>query len=534
MSVSKGLIPFFALLGGLFSSCTETYYPCQQNAKCFPMDMICIDGRCIPDDGRPLTCELDIECRYTERCRDGICSNLPACTSDNDCPGGYYCHVLQGDCIPSQTSCSSNDDCRPGQHCDMIEKTCVASECQADADCPPEQVCDLASFTCGAAGLKCESDADCMAGQRCDTLAGICRHGGWCLGDQDCSASEYCDRSTGVCRTSSTDCASDADCTPGPWCDTQSGDCRTGCRSDADCPEGTTCETDSGACLPPSGCQNDNDCPSGYRCDNGECVVNQGQVPDGSICETNADCQSANCVSITTPSVCLSPCRSSTGCPPNWSCVEVTSAWFCVSESLLTQVLGMSIDVGSGEYGAYCSGQPVYNPYCHSMICNQNQNICTTDCMTDADCGYGSICRVNYETGIMRAYCFVNPGLGTIGTYCEGDYYCAFNVCLSDDGYSGFCSSGCCSSADCPSGWACGRLQSNDPYAPGFAKACFTAEWPGTALAGSGCTSDGQCKSNLCIGGICSDLCCTDADCPAPMRCQITVDVNNLAVTLCL
>ncbi|MBW1809768.1 MAG: hypothetical protein JRJ87_16350, partial [Deltaproteobacteria bacterium] len=83
MSVSKGLIPFFALLGGLFSSCTETYYPCQQNAKCFPMDMICIDGRCIPDDGRPLTCELDIECRYTERCRDGICSNLPACTSDN-------------------------------------------------------------------------------------------------------------------------------------------------------------------------------------------------------------------------------------------------------------------------------------------------------------------------------------------------------------------------------------------------------------------------------------------------------------------
>lgn len=516
------------------SSCREEYIPCNQNATCFTIDMICVDGRCEPDDGRPLVCEIDGECRIGERCRGGICSNLPDCTSDGDCPEGYVCHVLAGDCLPSRVPCTTNQDCPPGSYCDPDAQTCRATECQSDQDCPPEQVCNLTDFSCSASGLACESNADCLAGQRCDTVAGICRHGNWCLDDLDCDSGEYCDRSTGVCRTTASGCLSDSDCPSGSWCETGSGECRTGCRTDADCPDGTTCDQGSGGCLPPSGCTHDSDCPSGYACQAGKCVVQQGQVPDGSPCESNADCQNRNCVSITEPSVCLSPCRSSANCPADWSCTEVTSAWFCVSESLLTQVLGMSIDVGHGEYGDYCSGQAVYNPYCHSMICNQNQGICTSDCSTDSDCGYASICSVNYETGIMRAYCFLDPGLGALGSYCEGDNWCAFNVCLGVDAYSGFCSSGCCSSADCPSGWACGRIQSGYPNAPGFAKGCFPADWPGQALAGAGCGRDGDCKSNLCISGVCSDLCCTDADCPTPLRCQMLVDADHLAVTLCL
>jgi len=518
------------------SGCEEDYIQCHAHAVCFPHDMICVDGRCIPDDGRPLTCENDDECRAGERCRAGICSSEPACTSDADCADGYVCHPLAGDCVPEHADCESNADCPSGSYCDQDEGVCLAAECQEDADCPPEQVCDMTTYTCSAAGIECTSNADCLAGQRCDTVAGICRHGNWCLSDDDCEDGEYCDRSTGVCREAATGCETDADCDSGSWCDTESGLCRTGCRSDADCPEGTTCDTESGNCVTPDECQDDGDCPQGYGCVGGQCVVQQGSVPDGSPCETNADCQSANCVAITKPSVCLSPCASSADCPADWSCTEVTSAFYCVSESLLSQVLGMAVDVGNGDYGDYCSGQATYNPYCHSMICNLNQNICTTDCTTDSDCGYGSICSVNYETGIMRAYCFLDPGLGlgVIGDYCEGDNWCAFNICIAVDAYSGVCSAGCCSSADCPTGFACGRIQSGDPYAPGFAKGCFPASWSGTALAGSGCNADGDCKSNLCLDGVCSDLCCTDADCPGPMRCQTVVDADNLAFTICL
>ncbi|MBW2700145.1 MAG: hypothetical protein JRF33_04950 [Deltaproteobacteria bacterium] len=514
------------------SACQETYIPCEQHYNC-PDDMVCEDARCIPDDGRPRPCSLDMQCRTGERCRGGLCSDEPACSSDEECPEGFICHQLSGDCRPVQPLCSSNFDCPEGSRCDLALGQCVALECIIDIDCGPGQVCDPATATCSAGGPQCTSDADCIAGQRCDPVAGVCRAGG-CMNDADCGLGQICDRVTGFCRNVSAGCTLDSDCPAGSWCDTGSGTCKTGCRNDADCPTGTVCETTSGACLPPSGCTDDEQCPDGYRCDqgSGQCEAIPGQVPDGSACVANADCDSANCVPITEPAVCLSPCRSSAGCAPNHTCVEITSAWYCLEEGLYSQLLGINVNVGSGEYGQACSGEAVFNPYCHSVICHTNLGICTSDCTTNNDCNRiaGSICRVNTETGIMRSYCFPDPGLYPMGSNCDSDYYCAFNVCLA--GYY-VCSGGCCASRDCPAGWSCGRIQSSDPYAPGFAKGCVPNDWTGSLPVGSACTGDTACRSGMCLNGSCTDLCCTDADCPSPMRCSMIEDDNNLALTIC-
>ena len=519
-----------ALLALLLAGCSsdEARHPCNHHGDCYRYEMICEDGWCIPDDGRNRLCETDVECLSGEKCRNGICTTAPDCTSDADCPADHFCHMLSGECRPSQVFCDSDEDCPPGNRCDFSTNVCVPSGCTQDSDCPDGQVCNPVTGTCGADGPECTSDADCMAGQRCDTVAGVCRSGG-CISDSDCLAGQYCDHATGVCRTSGSGCTSDADCPSGQWCETSTGNCRSGCRSDADCPSGTTCNVASGACVP-TGCVNDSDCPSGYLCQGGQCVAQQGQVPDGSSCQQNSDCQSRNCVPITEPATCLSPCRSSQGCPANHACVEVTSSWYCIHEGLLSQLHGLSIDVGQGGYGAYCSGQVVYNPYCHSMICNQNQNACTMDCTTDSDCPYGTRCMVNYETGIMRAYCFPDVGLQGVGTQCNSDDWCAFNVCLA--GYY-VCSTGCCKSSDCPTGWACGRIQSSDPYAPGFAKGCAPADWGGSLPTGSNCSSDDQCRSGICLNGTCSDLCCTHQDCPSPQYCELYIDDNNLGLTIC-
>lgn len=512
------------------AACTETSIPCQEHWNC-PDDMICDGGRCIEDDGRPRTCSMDLHCRLGERCRGGVCSTDPQCRSDDDCAADETCHILSGDCVPAAAGCSSDADCGAGQVCGP-SGTCVAAGCQSDADCGAGQVCGP-DGSCGAAGPECESDADCMAGQRCDTLAGVCRAGG-CVNDADCLAGQYCDRASGVCRYPDAGCSSDADCGPGSWCDAQSGQCRTGCRSDADCPQGTVCDAASGRCQTPAGCVSDADCPAGHVCQqpDGVCVAQQGAVPDGSPCDSNADCASRNCVPVTEPPICLSPCRSSAGCAAGWSCTAVTSANYCLSGPLLSQILGTPITVGAGEYGDPCSGQAVYNPYCHSLICHQNLGVCTTDCTTDADCTRvpGSVCRLNYETGIMRAYCFPDVGFSPAGAPCDDNYFCAFGICFAG---VYVCAGGCCSSRDCPAGWACGRLQSDDPQAPGYAKVCYPSDQIGATQTGQPCNAGTQCRGGLCLDGSCSDLCCTDADCPAPLRCELLVDDANLAVTVC-
>ena len=521
------LLTWFAAIG-----CSESYYPCQNHWNC-PDDMVCEDGRCIADDGRPRVCTMDIQCRLGERCRAGVCSTDPDCTSDFDCTEGTYCHILSGDCVPDRIPCDGDADCPPGMRCDVMQEACVPAGCQTDGDCAPGQVCEPGSGTCGTIGPECETDADCLPGQRCDTLAGVCRAGG-CISDTDCLGGQYCDNASGVCRYPGAGCTSDAECGAGVWCEVGTGQCRTGCRADADCPPGTNCVVVSGECETPSGCTSDAECPQGHSCQlaDGLCVPISGQVPDGSPCQYNEDCDSRNCVPVTNPPVCLSPCRSSAGCAPGWSCAAVTSANYCISSQLLTQLHGIPITVGHGEYGDGCSGPAVYNPGCHSLICHQNLGMCTTDCTSDADCGRvpGSICRLNYETGIMRAYCFLDVGFTPPGYACDDNYYCSLGICFAGV-YA--CSNGCCSSMDCAPGWACGRIQSSDPQAPGYAKVCFPTDSTGPTSTGQACSADSQCRGGYCLDGTCTDLCCTDANCPNPMRCELFIDQSNLAFTMC-
>ena len=51
--------------------------------------------------------------------------------------------------------------------------------------------------------------------------------------------------------------------------------------------------------------------------------------------------------------------------------------------------------------------------------------------------------------------------------------------------------------------------------------------WPNGAglhnrVAGQACTSNGQCESEFCDRtlGVCIDICCNDASCPAGLSCE--------------
>lgn len=84
----------------------------------------------------------------------------------------------------------------------------------------------------------------------------------------------------------------------------------------------------------------------------------------------------------------------------------------------------------------------------------------------------------------------------------------------SDLEHAGFCTEPCCTSANCPAGSVCFSGGAGGSY-------CVDPSWLGrssklgsnTAIGGTSCTSNDQCRSGLCDGaGKCADTCCSFAE----------------------
>lgn len=253
----------------------------------------------LPADDVQEACEIDLDCRYFESCRFGVCGR--SCEGPGDCPQGLYCHD-EGVC----TECFSQEHCSTGLVC--LDGTCREND-QPGAN--------------PAFGLFCDTLSDCLGGEIC--LDGRCT--------PLCSSSEECPAARPLCHPEHycVQCLSRADCRSNATClynrcvaeaETDGDitkvdgdvDLEDELQADGDvveCPEacnpreGLYCDAESLSCrqLQCQACDSDDDCRSPATCapdpaadGNGICHLNTENCTSGyrsdaqGVCRPLADC----------------------------------------------------------------------------------------------------------------------------------------------------------------------------------------------------------------------------------------------------
>lgn len=304
-------------------------------------------------------------------------------------------------------------------------------------------------------------------------------------------------------------CRLNSDCPPGLYCKDRR--CDFDCREPRDCAQGERCA--SGRCVPDGplpepapGCSSDTECdPPARICEASTCVggCRTNSCGGGQIC----DGQTGRCVPV-------AGC-SETGCAEDELCNAVTQR--CEPRPFDCRVDGCAEGQVCGNGGG-CIDAPMdcRNFVCpDELVCNRASGECEVrapNCNEDG-CPDGQVCDA------FTGDCEAEPvGQQPIGEACEAAADCETAVCLDmviNRVPQQFCSSPCCSAADCPASYGCLYVQGakfcmpTDAYPPGFN---FDRE------AGQDCGPTGNsCRSGLCEnrrdGDRCIGGCCTDADC---------------------
>ncbi|MCK5804384.1 MAG: hypothetical protein KAI66_16215 [Lentisphaeria bacterium] len=226
-------------------------------------------------------------------------------------------------------------------------------------------------------------------------------------------------------------------------------------------------------------CINDQDCTSGY------CQKNPG--------DAEGICTTPNCV---TDSDCVNSIPGETA---EMCCVEVD-----VGYSICIKIAeGYACGDGTGTCGTSCTGTAdsaceLEYPCLRSSDSDPNA-ICSAPCATDADC---SACEWS-ESPEAKIRCV---------TIYDGDKYCLV-VPLAD----------CANSLDCAEDETC-TIGVNVDYTDLYGQcSIYGALPPGSACNDeddpSYLSHDERCNGLYCFGGMCSEVCSLDIDCPEGMSC---------------
>jgi hypothetical protein len=220
----------------------------------------------------------------------------------------------------------------------------------------------------------------------------------------------------------------------------------------------------------------------------------------GPACATGLFClDAADLGGLSFPSgtsICSAACCADADCDGG-SCYPTPGGNFCLSASLAMTKCGTS------GCGAVC-------------------------CTSSRACSGGKTCGLEEGKGGAGATGPVcaSPGSGTSGDTCEQDSDCANGVCVAaaGGGCAGDCvcadAVSCCGPADCTGGKTCNWLEAMDPT--GATLMFRGCQAPGGNLkANEPCTTTtgaNDCEGSICAsfggsGDVCSQPCCTDADC---------------------
>ena len=122
------------------------------------------------------------------------------------------------------------------------------------------------------------------------------------------------------------------------------------------------------------------------------------------------------------------------------------------------------------------------------------------DCVVDGDCESGLLC-----------------GTSTILT-----------TAIVPANSKPICTTPCCRSNDCPSGFVCFSGGTGGNYCVAADKADRSPPTMGGRAGGASCTTHPQCRSGLCTGGRCVDTCCEPDNCASGSTCRVsTVEAHT-------
>ncbi len=281
-------------------------------------------------------------------------------------------------------------------------------------------------LNCGLCGIGggCNDDAGCTAGNECITEAET----GWTDG--------YCSR----------ECRVNADCTASSHCAfrdplTLIGTCVRNCTTDADCRAGYACrdeDEDTAASL--------------------ECVpTGSGTGTVGDACAAHGDC----------------------GGGADGFCLIEPNGWH---EGYCSQTCSLATPCPTGSH-------------CGFFDSTTGQGVCLLNCTGDTDCrADGYLCFNGDGDTLPIDECFpAATGTGLPGEACTGAWDCGggqFGACFDEDGdfRGGYCTRGCASASDCPSGSHC---------------SAFATSTGTTRICTPNCVDDAGCRSD---GYACYDV----------------------------
>ncbi len=265
-------------------------------------------------------------------------------------------------------------------------------------------------------------------------------------------------------------------------------------------------------------CERDADCQRGEACIFGpqsdqsfeaRCGPRLGGAGVGQRCNANrgfceSGCAGGVCLG---DNICSGVCRDDRDCPGDLTC--------------------LAQDTGGGQLIKFCLNLRL----CEDRI---------------GECPNGQACVVTRHPEEARALRIcVDAGESGLGQPCRSSDACAGGLC-----FGGLCTSLCDGAADCPAPFGCEQTQlglgggvtaniglcqvEQQPCARqrdcAEGLACAYVEVNGEvgslcvpgegAEADSPCRDGSQCRSAVCLDGLCSDVCRNDGDCPRSMECQ--------------
>lgn len=539
---------------------------------------VCLGATCDEDGDCPDgSCDLDTNtctipepgCTADEDCQSGLCDtgtgecieDAVDCGTDEDCEDEDPCTAdscKDGKCknvhIVTEGCCLTADDCPAAGPCE--ESLCTDFACVQE---PTENCCSDAAEcddgnpmttdlceegVCANPGIDCVFDADCDDADPCtiDT----------CPANHECANAETADP---LCCTTDADCHDDDPETKDVCIDFQCQFKSETCVQDIDCVDSNPCTNEKcvqGTCLievitePQCACKSDGDCIGKGN----TCVIEQtgptslglfcsepvGSKLAGENCSEDSECRSGLCAKLNDGEICFGGCKSDMDCKGSTTC----------------GVIGFDLGGGKSFEADACV-------------------IPAPGCTGDSSCAGGNVCLPGQNPDVPNTIIgFCGPAMGskTGGSICSNDLDCQTGTCFElFEKNIDICWSKCSSDNDCLPGLYCyanliyfgfdqgtpeesddkfdspgtcapflGSFQScwADSACPGnefcfwYSNKTWTALEPrcisskGNVGAGGNCSSDAQCKSNVCLtpAGICMGLCKANPDCSGVTTCQ--------------
>ncbi|MCA9541136.1 MAG: hypothetical protein KC620_19685, partial [Myxococcales bacterium] len=215
-------------------------------------------------------------------------------------------------------------------------------------------------------------------------------------------------------------------------------------------------------------------------------------------------------------------CCAETDCPVGFGCLYNRGVRLCLPSRIFPP--GFTFDASVG--------QPCRGTACRSGLCDGQRDRCLGTCCVDDDCGAGGLCQWLLAGGTQRLACDPLPfGFGRTGDPCGNEFDCQSRVCV----WPGQCADLCCTHADCPGATGCGQVAAFDLNGNISGKVTACTPLPrGETVDGEVCIGDEDCQSGWCIGNVCVEPCCADADCIPPQRCLPRVTPDRVLARVCV